>query len=474
VISAPFHRLPFLRKCLTAVVIVDLLSFVFFVADARSAALAASRAITPFVELASKPVVAWLVAAIGVIAAAAFGSRPGRLWEGAVALGALALLSSVHAQLFGSPWRHLYFSGLCLAGWLLGLLVSRRQGAPTDESYARVGSIALLGAAYLNGGISKLAYGGVEWMSGLPIRAIVVAQDGLVRDSILSPYRSWVVMTPVVAGLFSVVTMGLELAGPLMLVGRRTRLLVALGLVAMHANIFLLTHILFWEAMVLLLLFGFSSDEQSLPLASGSRASILSDQRRFAGVAAFLTLCACLAIAHQSRRYARSQQLLALMPAPPGARPGSPPVAIPAPPTSPFTPTEPPTPTPPFTPTVVPTRTPTPTPVVFRKMGPFSVGQRLASGWSVAALDLSDDGFIVTLSTKRGRARFEVTCAASKGRGPFDLDKAHIFYWKDMSYSQLKSGGWAVRGQLQRATAGRGICDTVESWLAAAKAGLVR
>ena len=37
------------------------------------------------------------------------------------------LLSAAHAQLFGSPWRHLFYSGLCLTGWLLGLAVGRRR-----------------------------------------------------------------------------------------------------------------------------------------------------------------------------------------------------------------------------------------------------------------------------------------------------------------------------------------------------------
>ena len=67
---------------------------------------------------------------------------------------------------------------------------------PKDESYARIGSMALLGAAYLNAGISKLVYGGTTWMFGIPIQGAIIGQDGLVADSITSAYRSWVVATP--------------------------------------------------------------------------------------------------------------------------------------------------------------------------------------------------------------------------------------------------------------------------------------
>src|SRR6185295_4978241 len=139
---------------------------------------ASGIAISPFAELFSRTMVRGVIVLIGVVSAVAFGWRPGRLWEGLLSLGALIVLSTAHAQLFGSPWRHLFYSGVCLSGWLLGLVVSRRRGARLDESYARVGSIALLGAAYFNAGISKIVFGGAGWMSGLPIQAAIIGQVG--------------------------------------------------------------------------------------------------------------------------------------------------------------------------------------------------------------------------------------------------------------------------------------------------------
>jgi hypothetical protein len=426
-------RVSFLRMVLAVVVVVDLVSFLFFLGEARSIGMA-NGSLNAFNDLVSRTTVRGAVVLIGVAGALAFGRRPGRLWEGLVALGSLALLSTAHAQLFGSPWRHLFFSGLCLSGWLLGLAVSRRRGAPTDESYARIGGIALLAAAYLNAGISKLVYGGVDWLSGLPIQATIVAQDGLVADSIVSPYRSWVVATPAAACLFSVATLGFELAAPLMLVGRRTRLCVALGLFAMHANIYVLTPILYWESMVLLLVFGLSPDPPNSETI-GVATMVRSDDHAFTAGAALLAMCAFLAVGHQARRYAQLEAERAPVARPPASS---------VPPTA--------------------GAMPTPTTPRLREVGPFAVGQTLADGWAVDALDLSNSGFVVTLSGRPGRAAFEVTCAASQYRSPFDLGALHVFYSSDLAFRDLEPAGWAVQQEVRQGATGGDICERVATW----------
>lgn len=242
---------------------------------------------------------------IGSVAAVRFGRRAGRVVDGVVALVALTLLSTAHAELFGSPWRHLFYSGLCLSGWLVGLLYSRRRGVPTDEWFARTGAIALLSAAYLNAGISKLVYGGGEWVSALPIQSVVVGQDGLVADGIASMYRTWVVTTPVAAIAFSVATVAFELAAPLMLLGARARLIVAAGLFAMHTNIYVLTDILYWESMVVLALFGLSRDPPA-QRELGEVRMARPAPGAYVAAAVLIALCAIVAIGHQARRHARS------------------------------------------------------------------------------------------------------------------------------------------------------------------------
>ncbi|HSP99221.1 MAG TPA: hypothetical protein VL049_18520, partial [Candidatus Dormibacteraeota bacterium] len=271
---------PFLRRALAAVAIVDLLSFPNFLANARANALADGIAPGLFADLVSRPAPRWAIALVGAGAALAFARRPGRLGAGLAALAALMLFSTAHTELFGSPWRHLFFSGVCLSGWLLGLAASRWRAEPEDESFARTGSVALLGAAYLNAGISKLAFSGLDWMSGAPIQAIIVAQEGLVGGGVLGAYRQWVVSAPTLAAFFSIATVLFELAGPLLLAGPRLRALVALGLLGMHLNIFLLTNILYWEALVMLILFGL------WPAAAEARAAPRAASRRWIAAAA--------------------------------------------------------------------------------------------------------------------------------------------------------------------------------------------
>ena len=430
-----------LRATIAVLVGADLLFLFFAIGAARAAALANGVAISALDDLLSGAIVSGAIVAVGIVAALGFGRRPGRLWEGLLALGTLMVLSTVHGHLFGTPWRHLFYSGLCLAGWLLGLAVSRHRGAPSDESYAYTGSLALLGAAYLSAGISKLVFGGLDWVSAVPIQAAVIGQDGLVGDTILSRYRAWVVTTPLVASFFSVATLGFELAGPLMLVGRRTRLVVALGLLAMHANIYLLTPILYWESMVLVLMFGLSADVSSPETAVDRAMPILGQRRAFVAVAALLAVGAALAIDHQRRRWAQLHTLPASMPAP------APVAAAPA---------------------------PIPTPPTLRQVGPFGVGQTLAGDWAIDALSLSDGGFVASLSGSPGRAAFEVTCAPSKHRSPFDIGAAHIFYSSDLDYRDLETVGFAVQARVRQAAGGDDVCDAVVSWRTEAHAAQPR
>jgi hypothetical protein len=433
------HHEPFLRAVLAFVAIADLLSFFVFLGEARQVALANGAALTGLADLLSRSVVRGALVLAGIAGAVSFARAPGRVGAGLVTLGALTLLSTVHAQLFGSPWRHLYYSGLCLAGWLLGLMVSRRRGAPTDESYARVGSIALLGAAYFNAGISKIAFGGTDWVSGATIQAVVVGQDGMVADGLLSLYRTAVVTAPPIAGFFSIATVAFELAGPLMLLGRRIRLVVALGLIAMHANIFLLTHIVYWEPVVLLLTFGLSADEPMLQVGASQPAGWLFD-RRFTAVTAALAVFATLAIAHQSWRYHH-------LGASGVAGEGGTSSADPAGESSRRT---------------------------LRRIGPFAVGQRLVEDWSVDSLTITDDGLVAALSGGSGRAAFEVSCASSAHSSPFDLGQAHIFYSSDLAFDDLEAVGLAFQAQVRRAAEGQDICDRLLSWRRSAEPAAAR
>lgn len=438
----PADHAPVLRRLLTAIVVVDLLSFAYFIESARDAALAAGT-LSPLAAWLSHRVLTLPVAGAGTVAALGFGRAPGRLWHGLGALLGLAVLSTVHAQVFGSPWRHLFYSGLCLAGWLLGLLVTRRRGRPTDESYARVGSLALLSAAYFSAGISKMVFTGPEWLSGVPIQAVVVSQDGLIADGWLNWYRTWAVTTPAVAMLFSIATVGFELAAPLMLFGRLPRAVVALGLLSMHANILAMTHILYWESMLLLVAFGLCGPSPSLADDGSAAPPRSAGPPAFALAVALLCCAAALAVAHQARRFARVEAARAL--------PAAPAAAVVAPASAPAPPAPP------------------PTVHALRQVGPFSVGQSVAPGWSVTAVDVSSDGITTTLAGDAGRVEFEITCAESAYHSPYDLPAAHIFYTSEVPVSALDPPGQALRELIERA-GGATLCARLTAWRAAALA----
>lgn len=438
--AADAEQRPVLRAGLAAVVAADLISFHFVVREARAAALERGMALGA-VEALSQPLIVSAVVVAGVVAIVVFAAAPGRRRAGLVSLAALVFLSTVHSQLFGSPWRHLFYSGLGLAGWLVGLSLSRRTGERTDESFARVGSIALLGAAYFNAGVSKIAFGGLDWISGLPVQAAIVAQDGLVADSVVSAYRYWVVTTPAVAALFSILTVGFELAGPLMLIGRRVGVFVVLGLVAMHLNLYVLTPILYWQSMVLLPLFGLSPDSRDSPYTRPSLAPAFLQGGAFVFAAVLLGVGALGAIGHQASRFADARRVRP----PATAALEVPPVAPPA-----------------------PTGDQPAAPVALRNVGPFAVGQNVADSWSIDALVIDDEAVILELAGRPGRVRFELTCR-SQFRSPFDLDRAHILYSQHAEFSALEAAGWALRRQLEAAAQGSDVCDRLAEWRAAAR-----
>ena len=311
--EAARDREPLLRIVIAAVAALDLLSLALFIRMARAGAAPGG-----FAGLLSQTPIAAAVAALGIAAAISFARGRGRIASGATALVALALLSSVHAQLFGSPWRHLYYSGLCLAGWIAGLGVARYRGAPANESYARTGAVALLGAAYLNAGISKVVFGAADWATSVPMQAVIIGQDGLVPGGVLATYRALIVETPLLATAFSLLTIVLELAGPLMLVGWRTRSLVAGGLFAMHVNILLLTgEILYWEAMLFLAVFAVVPDDDEVAAATPTGGPV--GGTLFVPAVVLLVVALALGIGHQAVRFRQRYHQAAKVAAPAAA-----------------------------------------------------------------------------------------------------------------------------------------------------------
>ena len=87
------------------------------------------------------------------------------------------------------------------------------------------------------------------------------------------------------------------------------------------------------------------------------------------------------------------------------------------------------------------------------------------------SLSLSDQGLVVAIAGTAGRARFELTCARSDKRSPFDLGPARIFYSSDLDLGELEGVGRALQAYVQE-TAGDGdLCASLASWRSGAGAG---
>jgi hypothetical protein len=405
-------RLPHLRVALAAVVLFDLGSLCVFLGDLGQPIAGA--------DTWSRTIASWLwragIATLGTVATVQFARRPGRLLAGVIALICLAILSTAHGRLFGSPWRHLFFSGLCLAGWLLGLAHARWQGRPHDEAMARMGGLALLSAAYLNGGISKLAFGGQEWLSGVTIQALVLGQDGLVAEGPLGLVRAWVVHTPAVAAMLAWATTAFELGAPLMLSRGPLRPIVALGLVAMHATIYATTGILYPESMALLVLFAVVSDPGVLPTEP-------RESRTFRWQVGVLAVLAALAIVHQARRFRESE-----------------------------------------------VSTTQPRAVTLERLGPFSTGQTVARDWSIEALEVGERRFTLALTSHLGRVRFDFTCDP-QAASPFDLGRGHLSYRTDplLPFATVEPLGQVLRQVVRDAIAQDDVCSAWTHWIGTAR-----
>lgn len=425
-----------LRIGLASLVALDVVGYFFFVDDARTRAQAAGASWGWLTEWVSSTPGRGLLLVVGLVSVVSFARRPGRLWAGALALGVLVLLSSAHTQLFGSPWRHMFFSGLCLLGWLAGLALARADDRPGDESYAVTGARALLGSAYLSASLSKLLYGGVGWVDGTTIQASVINQTGLVVDTWLDAYRSWVAFSPTIAAALAVGTIVVESAGPALLGPKRIRALAAFGLWAMHFNIFLLTGIMYWESMVLLVLFGLPfGGPLGGPLGGlakrAPRSAALLGNRVFVPLVGLLGIAWVVGVGYQgARHHAR------------GPEPSRPQDDAEA--TSP------------------------PPPTGVTRIGPFGRGRDLA-GWSVTSLHVDEDALRVEVQGPDGRAVFRLTCEPSPHTSPFDLGDAHVFYEGEVSDAQIQTVGEALRQEIERATAGRDVCETWRVWREDAK-----
>ena len=91
----------------------------------------------------------------------------------------------------------------------------------------------------------------------------------------------------------------------------------------------------------------------------------------------------------------------------------------------------------------------------------------MVDDWSIDRLTIGERGFIITLHGGAGIARFEVTCAASEHRSPFDVGAAHIFYPNNVPFDSVRDVGTALRETVRRTAREAQVCDAIAAWCAA-------
>jgi hypothetical protein len=195
----------------------------------------------------------WLTGAVALVGGAAlvlFGLGRARLVSGAVALAALGTLVEAHAALLGGPMRVFFHTGAALFGWCVGALCTGEED--TRDAFGRAGATGAIAATYVGAAASKWLAGLDTWLAPGPLQAVVLSQHRVGGGGALDAYARWVGGSPKVALGLAALTLVIQSGAFLLLFGRRLRAVWAALLLAFHLNVWLLTGILFPQAMVLL------------------------------------------------------------------------------------------------------------------------------------------------------------------------------------------------------------------------------
>ncbi len=215
--------------------------------------------------LVASPVLLALLVACALLGLAAFALRRRPMLGGLAALVVLALLEGSSAALSFGHERRFFAVGAVLAGWLFGSAYAgalrRRAGGALPESYCDVlaesGALAGLAATYLDSSISKMATSGLGWADEATLRSAILVNHAVDDRSPLGLYAGLVVDHPALSQALSASTLVIQLGAVLLLVGPRLRRLWGGLILAFHANVALLTHIVYIEAIALVALFSF-------------------------------------------------------------------------------------------------------------------------------------------------------------------------------------------------------------------------
>jgi hypothetical protein len=196
------------------------------------------------------------------LAALALNRRP--IPASLTALLSMALVARIGAEVFGAVSHNFFFPGALLFGWFLGLVIAwrkRQQGDPEAqqptyaESVAESCAVGVLAALYTGSALTKVMDSGFQWVNANGLRAILLAQKGLLHVEWIDAYRASIINHPWFAFVLTFGALLIEAGAFLLLVGRRLRFVWGLLILGMHVNIMFLAGILYIEPMFLVPLF---------------------------------------------------------------------------------------------------------------------------------------------------------------------------------------------------------------------------
>jgi hypothetical protein len=208
----------------------------------------------PFTEIALAT-----SAAVALVAFLRYAARRGRLAHGLLAFAASKICFALYARVHPTGHEDFVQAGASFLGWLLGAAFARaagvdRGGAEPEraERWAATGFLALLACTYINAGMSKMIHSGGTWASSASLRLMVLAHYEYGMNDSLDPLRAWVAASPRFCGLLAAATLVVQLGAASLLGPRWLRRIWTVGLLGLHAGIYITSRILFFEVIAIL------------------------------------------------------------------------------------------------------------------------------------------------------------------------------------------------------------------------------
>lgn len=377
---------------------------------------------------------------IALLGTFAFAMRRRPILAGLVVLGCMALLTESYAAFIGGHRRMFFSAGAALTGWTLGLMAARALGGDRDrgDRLGEAGAAAALAATYVGSGVQKATHD--AFFSTISLRAHLLSHHYVDDTSLIGNLAHQIAAEPVLAGLFSMSVLAIQLGSVLYIAGPRLRMLWGTLLISFHLGTLVFLELIYIEATVLLVVLSYpwerllgrglrggdsAVEDPPMPAALASKISVAA-----LGV---VLLGAVLPTAGEAPSYAPGEHH--------SGRRGD------AAPSEEEVDAGPPS---------------------VSAVGPIAVGDDLG-GWTVAELLIAGNRVQVRLARAEDRVELQLSEPTPDGPiGAFDSGGLSIFYRAtDISFAEFEPAGRALAARLVERAGKRGPA-AIADWIDAA------